>query len=124
VADAIYDERMGLPSPATIIDPLDPTRRRALGAELESEDLLVPVLRGGRAVGERPSLGAIRERAQGELAALDPSVLRLMKPHTYPVGLSEELYRERMRLIEDARAGRTAVRGEPLDGEGPSTGGA
>lgn len=125
VADAIYDERTGLPSPATIVDPLDPTRRRALGADLESEDVLVPVLRGGRAVGERPSLGAIRERARAELAALDPSVRRLMKPHIYPVGLSEELYRERMRLIEAAREGRpagAAGHGEPLGGAGSSTG--
>jgi nicotinate phosphoribosyltransferase len=106
VADAIYDERNGLPIPTTIIDPVDPTRRRVLGAELESEDVLVPAVRGGRRVGERPSLGAIRERAQAQLAALDPSVRRLMNPHTYPVGLSEGLYRERMRLIE-------AVRGEP-----------
>jgi nicotinate phosphoribosyltransferase len=106
VADAIYDERNGLPVPATIIDPVDPTRRRVLGAELESEDVLVPAVRGGRGVGERPSLGAIRERAQAQLGALDPSVRRLMNPHTYPVGLSEGLYRERMRLID-------AARGEP-----------
>lgn len=104
VADAIYDERDGLPTPATIIDPLDPTRRRVLGAGLESEDVLVPAVRAGRGVGERPSLAAIRERAQAQLSALDPSVRRLLNPHTYPVGLSESLYRERMRLIEVARA--------------------
>jgi nicotinate phosphoribosyltransferase len=108
VADAIYDERSGVQAPTTIIDPVDPTRRRVLGAELEFEDVLVPAVRAGRGVGERPSLDAIRQRAQAQLAALDPSVRRLMKPHTYPVGLSEGLYRERMRLIEAARAGAPA----------------
>jgi len=113
IADAIYDERSGVQAPVTIIDPLDPTRRRSLGAELESEDVLVPVVRGGRAVGERPSLAAIRQRAQAQLDALDPSVRRLMKPHTYPVGLTEDLHRERMRLIEAARGGRGATPGAP-----------
>jgi nicotinate phosphoribosyltransferase len=111
VADAIYDERMGLAIPATIIDPVDPTRRCVLGAELASEDVLRPVMRGGRALGERPSLGAIRERARAQLAALDPSVRRLMKPHIYPVGLSEDLWWERMRLIEAARTGQGALAG-------------
>jgi nicotinate phosphoribosyltransferase len=106
VADAIYDERRGALAPVTIIDPLDSTRRRVLGPELEFNDLLLPALRDGRPVGERPSLDAIRQRAQAQLTALDPSVRRLMLPHPYPVGLSEDLYRERMRLIEDARAGR------------------
>jgi nicotinate phosphoribosyltransferase len=125
VADAIYDERTGLPAPATIIDPLDPTRRRVLGPELDSEDVLLPALRGGRAAGERPSLAAIRRRAQEQLAALDPSVRRLMKPHIYPVGLSEDLYCERMRLIEAARAGRSPLAGESAGeraSEGPGTG--
>jgi nicotinate phosphoribosyltransferase len=71
------------------------------------------VVRGGRAVGERPSLGAIRQRTQAQLDGLDPSVRRLMKPHTYPVGLTEDLYRERMRLIEAARAGQGAPLGAP-----------
>jgi nicotinate phosphoribosyltransferase len=106
VADAIYDERVGCATPTTIVDPLDPIRRRALGAELAHEDLLVPVVRAGRAVFDRPSLVAIRQRAEAQLGSLDPSVRRLMKPHTYPVGLTEDLYQERLRLIERARAAR------------------
>jgi len=37
--------------------------------------------------------------------ALDPSVRRLLNPHTYPVGLSTDLYESRRRLIEQARSG-------------------
>jgi nicotinate phosphoribosyltransferase len=111
VADAIYDESVGCGSPTTIVDPLDPLRRRVLTAELAWEDLLVPVVRAGRAVGERPDLPSIQKRAQAQLTALDPTVRRLMKPHTYPVGLTEELYRERLRLIERARARRDGASG-------------
>jgi nicotinate phosphoribosyltransferase len=109
VADAIYDEPGGCPSPVTIVDPLDPTRRRALGGELSHEDLLVPVVRAGKVVGERPGLPAIRARAAAQLAALDPSVRRLLNPHTYPVGLSAELYDARLRLVELARSGASST---------------
>ena len=104
VADAIYDELRGCPSPTTIVDPLDPTRRRVLPRSLAHEDLLVPVVRAGKVVGERPGLAAIRARATAQLAALDPSVRRLLNPHVYPVGLSADLYEMRLRLIEQARA--------------------
>ena len=106
VADAVYDARVGVEAPVTIIDPLDPTRRRVLSRDLLHEDLLLPVVRGGQPVGERPSLSAVRQRVQSQLGALDPSVRRLMKPHTYPVGLTEDLYRTRLELIERTRAQR------------------
>jgi nicotinate phosphoribosyltransferase len=109
VADAIYDELAGCALPTTIVDPLDPIRRRVLSEELAFEDLLVPAVRAGRATGARPSLADIRQRAQAQLAALDPSVRRLMKPHTYPVGLTEDLYQQRLRLIEHGRAGQSGV---------------
>lgn len=103
VADMIYDERSPLQLPYRLIDPVDPTRQRVLSPELASEDLLVPVVRGGQRVDGAPALAAIREHARAQLAALDPSVLRLLHPHEYPVGLSAELHAERMRLIERTR---------------------
>jgi nicotinate phosphoribosyltransferase len=106
VADAIYDERTGCAAPTQIIDPVDPTRRRSIGSNLSHEDLLVPVVRSGRAVGEPPTLDAIRQRVQRQLGGLDATVRRLMNPHTYPVGLTRELYEERLRLIESARISR------------------
>jgi nicotinate phosphoribosyltransferase len=114
VADAIYDENAGCASPTTIIDPLDPLRRRVLSSDLEHQDLLVPVMRGGSLVGERPTLASIRDRVQSELGALDPTVRRLMRPHTYPVGLTEELYQHRLRLIERARSARPGAPPGPL----------
>jgi nicotinate phosphoribosyltransferase len=103
IADVIYDEAQGCKVPCTMIDPFDPTRQRVLAPELLYHDLLMPVVRGGKRVDPAPSIHAIREHAQRELEQLDPAVRRLVNPHEYPVGLSAELYAERVRLIQQAR---------------------
>lgn len=103
VADVIYDEMTGCASPTRLVDPLDPTRQRMLPAELSHEDLLVPVWREGRRLTPKAALVDIRERARHEQELLDPTVRRLLNPHEYPVGLSAELYAERLRLVREAR---------------------
>jgi nicotinate phosphoribosyltransferase len=106
VADLIYDETQGCKVPCTMVDPLDPTRQRVLSPELIHEDLLIPVVRAGKRVDPAPNLHQIQEHARRELAQLDPAVQRLVNPHEYPVGLSAELYTERVRLIQHARKTR------------------
>jgi nicotinate phosphoribosyltransferase len=106
VADVIFDQVEGCKAPCTMIDPFDPTRRRVLPPDLVHEDLLIPVVRAGKRVDAAPSLHAIREHARRELDQLDPAVQRLVNPHEYPVGLSAELYAERVRLIQEARGAR------------------
>src|SRR6266536_5764595 len=58
LADCVYDELLGLPAPAIIVDPLDHTRRRELPAGAQGADLLAPVFRRGKLVYERPPLTA------------------------------------------------------------------
>jgi nicotinate phosphoribosyltransferase len=106
VADVIFDELQGCKMPCTMVDPLDPTRQRVLSPELRHEDLLIPVVRGGKRIDKGPNVHEIREHAKRELAQLDPAVQRLVNPHEYPVGLSTELYTERVRLIQRARRTR------------------
>jgi nicotinate phosphoribosyltransferase len=108
VADAIYDEERGVGAPVTIVDPLDPTRRRSLPAALQSEDLLIPVMRGGRRVYDPPAAGEARQRTRAQLEALSPTSRRLQNPHEYPVGLEAGLAELRLRLVMDARARRAA----------------
>ncbi len=105
VADVIYDVCQGT-VPSELVDPLDPTRRRALQADLSQEDLLVPAVKGGARVGPKLPLTELAARTRTQLAALDPTVRRFVYPHEYPVGLSPELFDERKRLIEHARATR------------------
>ncbi|BDG10405.1 nicotinate phosphoribosyltransferase [Anaeromyxobacter paludicola] len=103
VADAIYDEWSGLPSPATIVDPLDLTRRKTLDGALEGEDLLRPVFRGGALVGPRPTLEEARARVRQQLALLHPGVKRFVNPHQLPVGLEKGLFERRTALVLAAR---------------------
>jgi nicotinate phosphoribosyltransferase len=101
-ADVIYDELLGLPPRPVMVDPLDPTRRRQVPAG-RSEDLLVPVFRGGRQVYSPPPLAEVRARAQAQLAKFHGGVKRFVNPHRFPVGLERGLHDVRTRLILEAR---------------------
>jgi nicotinate phosphoribosyltransferase len=102
----IYDETL---APRTsdgryvIVDPLDPTRRKRIATTTPSEELLVPVFRGGRPVYRSPTLGEIRARAQKQLDCLHPGIRRFVNPHQYPVGLEVGLHELKTRLVLEAR---------------------
>src|SRR5262249_43453243 len=98
-ADVIYDEPRGLSEGALIIDPKDPTRRKRLPARAQWSDLLVPVFRGGHLVYAPPSLQAIRERTQQQLAGFHAGIKRFMNPHQYPVGLESSLFELKTQLV-------------------------
>jgi nicotinate phosphoribosyltransferase len=103
LADVIYDETIGIPSPAVMIDPLDPTRRRELPASTAGEDLLVPVFRRGRQVYRPPPLDEVRARTAAELARFHAGVKRFVNPHQFPVGLERGLHDLRTRLVLESR---------------------
>jgi nicotinate phosphoribosyltransferase len=101
--DMIYDTRRPPGPVPVIVDPEDSTRRKHFGPDGRFEELLVPVIRSGTVVYDRPALSEIRRHSVAELASLDPSVRRFLNPHQYPVGLEEGLHAERMRLVVEAR---------------------
>jgi nicotinate phosphoribosyltransferase len=103
IGDAIYDETRPLPPRITIVDPTDPTRRKHFSADTKFEDLLIPVLRGGKAVYHPPALKAVRARAQQELAMLHPGIKRFENPHEYPAGLELTLHEFKTELILRAK---------------------
>ncbi len=103
VADMVYNELQGVSDDSVIVDPLDPTKRRQMIDGETSEDLLVPVMRGGDVVHEQPPLDTIRERAQGQLASFHAGILRHDNPHRYPVGLEKGLYELKTELVLGAR---------------------
>jgi nicotinate phosphoribosyltransferase len=117
-ADVVYDEESGLPASPVAVDPLDPTRRKRIPEGTPAEDLLVPVLRGGRPVYEPPPLEGARARAREQVAQLHPGIKRFVNPHQYPVGLSLELHDLKTRLVLEARGflaseGRTRAPARP-----------
>lgn len=104
VGDAIWDELLGLPpDEVVIVDPLDHTRRKHLAQNDSVGDLLVPVIRGGRAVYVSPPLAAIQQRVREQLASFHAGIKRFVYPHTYPVGLERRLFDLQTRLILEAR---------------------
>jgi nicotinate phosphoribosyltransferase len=112
MADAIYDiDDDGRPAAygatsgtgCTIVDPMDPTRRRKISGATPFDDLLAPIFRGGRLVYDAPSIHQARDRVREQLAGLHAGVKRFVNPHQYPVGLEQGLHETRTRLILEAR---------------------
>jgi len=103
IGDAIYDLREALPERFTIVDPSDFTRRKLLQEDAETEDLLVPICRGGQIVYKNPALAEVRQRVVAQLAMFHPGIKRLVNPHQYPAGLEAGLHELKTRAILDAR---------------------
>lgn len=99
VGDAIFDERQPIDEPCVIVDPADPTRRKAIPAHAEGVDLLIPVFRGGRPVSPPASLEDARRRVREQLALFHPGIRRLVNPHRYPAGLESRLYDHKTEMI-------------------------
>ena len=98
--DMIYDESTPEPPGGwTILDPLDPTRRKNFQKASTQQDLLVEVIRDGECVYESPSIDKMREKLKIELASLHPSVRRFRNPHTYPVGLEANLHEQKTQMV-------------------------
>jgi len=98
--DAIVDELTDEARPLLIIHPTTPHRRKRLEDLPEHEDLLVPVLHGGRRLGPNPTVHEIQARTHAQLARFDPAVLRRVNPHAYPAGLESALHARREALID------------------------
>lgn len=105
VGDAIYDTRLGLESPCTLIDPSDVAREKVVADGTPFEDLLVPVLRAGQRVYDVPALADSRQRTRDQLGKFYAGVKRLINPHRYPAGLERRSFEQRVRLIRRARTG-------------------
>lgn len=105
IADAIFDETLGVPDGCTIVDPMNMTRRKRIEKGTEYRDLLVPVFRSGELVYETPSAKSAKERTQQELARFHPSIKRRINPHEYPVGLEAKLHELKTELVLKARNG-------------------
>jgi nicotinate phosphoribosyltransferase len=105
VADMIHDIDADLSNGCTIIDPLDPTRRKRIAPDTPFTDLLVPVFRQGKRVYDSPSIHETREQARDNLDPFHPGIKRCVNPHSYPVGLEKSLHELKMNLILGARQG-------------------
>ncbi len=106
VADVIYDELQAPSDSCMVVDPLDPTRRRRLGSDLNQRDLLVPVFQRGERCYPELSLHTIRANTLEELAQFHDGIKRFLNPHQYVVGLEQQLYETKTNLIKDIRGAK------------------
>lgn len=105
VADVIYDAAEPPVGDVTIVDPVDPVRRREVSARLEQQELLQSVVRGGKRVNAPETLDVVRARVARELEAFVPGIKRLVHPHRFPAGLEASLHERKMTLALKARTG-------------------
>ncbi|MFQ5806017.1 MAG: nicotinate phosphoribosyltransferase [Phycisphaerae bacterium] len=103
IADMIYDEQRGVGEGCTLIDPIDPTRRKRIPAGTAYTDLLAPIFRRGKRVYDVPPLPEARQRAQDQLSRFHAGITRFINPHQYPVGVERGLHELRTELILQAR---------------------
>jgi nicotinate phosphoribosyltransferase len=107
IGDMIYDETRGIDTREIIVDIKDSNRRKRMPAGAVGQDLLAPVVRGGKLTGSfaegAETLEVARTRASRQLAGLDPSVRRLLNPHEHPVGIDVGLHERRDQMIREVR---------------------
>lgn len=100
--DMIFDINMGVDDSVTIVDPMDILRQKKL-SKYDYFDLLKPLFKCGKFVGENISTMDLQKRAQKGLDSLDETQKRTLNPHTYPVGLEHGLSAYRTKLITKLR---------------------
>ncbi|HZF13121.1 MAG TPA: nicotinate phosphoribosyltransferase, partial [Thermoanaerobaculia bacterium] len=114
VGDLIYDEALGIESPAVLVDPADMTRRKVMPEGTPATDLLAPVFRRGRRVGDLLSLDQARQRVKDQLAGFHPGIKRFVYPHLYPVGLERRLHERKTALVLEARGRSRSATAVPV----------
>ncbi|MFC5411538.1 nicotinate phosphoribosyltransferase [Larkinella bovis] len=103
ISDMIYNEETPPAGATTMIDPYDFTRQRHFSETTPYVDLLEPIFRKGQLVAGQPSIHAVRNRVQHQLAQLHPGIKRFTNPHAYPVGLEQQLHQLKTDLILQLR---------------------
>ena len=107
--DMLIDELSPPNGDATMVDPLDLTRRKRFAGDAPHTLLLQPVMRAGKRVREPEPLSEARDRVQKELGGFHAGIKRLVNPHRYPVGLERGLHDRKTALVLGARGETNAT---------------
>ena len=99
LADEVIDPSL----PYHLFDPNYPWKSKTI-ENFKAVPLLIPIFKKGELVYQLPTLTEIRKYAKSEHEKLWPEVLRLEKPHTYYVDLSQELWDLQQSLIKKYRS--------------------
>mgnify|MGYP006425579497 CR=1 FL=1 len=86
--------------PVTFHHPVSEVQRFTLSPCEEVRPLIEPVMREGKRLQERQSLGILRDRTIRELSRLDGTYKRIINPHIYKVSLSGDLKSLKNSMLE------------------------
>jgi len=99
--DMIYDQQLP-PQDHLIIDSHNELRRKDLSA-CEHFDLLEPYIKDGQMIRPLPTPFEAQANTRENLARLHPANKRLLNPHSYPVGLEQQLFKQRDAILRQAK---------------------
>jgi nicotinate phosphoribosyltransferase len=96
------DETLSKGQPVRVFHPMLSHISKIYPAQFEREEILVPIIRGGKRVYQNPSLKEIQEKTLRSLSHLRPEHKRLQNPHLYHVSLGEKLFQKKQELLKIA----------------------
>jgi hypothetical protein len=100
-SDMLYDQLHAPTLQPTLFD--FEGKKQVLPENNPYEDLLIPVWRQGQPVTTSPTLSALRERVQAQLAHCPEEIKSLVNPAPYPVGLEARLFALKADLMAQAK---------------------
>ena len=96
--DMIYEKSSDIEK-YKMTDPNDSTRKKVFNKNYDIENLLIPIFKKGKIIYKSPSIEDMKKKLSDDLDSLDNSHKRLNNPHTYPVGIEENLFLEKQKMI-------------------------
>ena len=96
------DEIFSPGQPVKAFHPMLSHIRKTYPGHFKREEILIPIIKGGKRVYTSPSLKEIQERTLQSLTYLRPEHKRLQNPHIYHVSLGEKLFQKKQELIKAA----------------------
>lgn len=100
-ADETYDESQNL----LLFDPIEPWKKTKLaGGSYTMKEILIPIFVNGQCVYESPTVMEIADFCKQEKETLWDETKRLFNPHKVYVDLSQKLYDEKQRLLNERHA--------------------
>lgn len=97
----VYDEEPSCADGLTLFDPVETWKRRTFH-NCNLKLLSTPIYQNGKLVYQLPGLQAIRAHCATQLETLWDEVRRFEYPHIHYVDLSQKLWDERQRLLNEA----------------------
>lgn len=96
----MYDEEVGAHDELTLFDPVETWKKRTF-TNVTIKKINVPIYVQGRRVYESPCLEEIKTYCAAQVDTLWDEVTRFENPHRYYVDLSQKLWDERQRLLNE-----------------------